>query len=475
MTNTRKRFIIRPPFLKRIRRAAATGFAAAATGAVSISAGGSGRKRRARISCRRLLPLVAACALACFPGIAAGQEANPEALRVFLDCATCDFDYLRTEMTYVNYVRDRKDAEVHVLVTTQPTGGGGTEFTIDFIGLRQFAGATERLRYVAATTDTAEEGRRAFARRLQLVLARYVAATQFADDLTVVHRPVAGRRTAGRPEDDPWNFWLLRTRISGSLNTEQSISARSFFGSFSGERTTEDWKIRIGTNGSYNSSRFALGDGGRFSNTTRSFDVTGLVVGSLGTNWAWGIGGSATASTFVNQDLTLRIAPAVEYNIFPYAESTRRQLTFSYAIGANGFHYEEETLFGRTSETLIDQTVTVSFDMKQPWGQTGLALEAANFLRDAAKHRVVLAGTLDFRIVRGLSLTVSGSASRIRDQLFLPARGLTTEEILVQRRQLATDYRFNLALGVSLTFGSIYNNVVNSRFAGSSGGIIRTF
>ena len=123
----------------------------------------------------------------------------------------------------------------------------------------------------------------------------------------------------------------------------------------------------------------------------------------------------------------------------------------------------------------MDHTVTVSFDMKQPWGQTGLALEAANFLRDAAKYRVVLNGTLDFRIVRGLSLTVSGSASRIRDQVFLPARGLTTEEILVQRRQLATDYRFNLALGVSLTFGSIYNNVVNSRFAGSSGGIIRTF
>lgn len=72
-----------------------------------------------------------------------------------------------------------------------------------------------------------------------------------------------------------------------------------------------------------------------------------------------------------------------------------------------------------------------------------------------------------------MSVTVSGSGSRIRDQIFLPARGLTDEEILVQRRQLATDYRFNLALGVWLTFGSIYNNVVNSRFAGSSGGIVR--
>jgi len=436
----------------------------------SIAAGQGGRKQRARISC-----LVAACALVCFPGSAAAQATSPEALRVFLDCAVCDFDYLRTEMPYVNYVRDRKDAEVHVLVTTQPTGGGGTEYAIDFLGLRQFAGTSERLRYVAATTDTEEEVRRAFARRLELVLARYEAATQLADELTIVHQPAAGRPTAAGPGDDPWNFWVLHTRLSGSLNSEQSINARSFFGSFSAERTTEDWKIRFGTNGSYNGSRFILSDGSRFSNTTRGFDVTGIVIGSVGSNWGWGIGGSATASTFVNQDLTLRIAPAVEYNIFPYAESTRRQLTFSYAIGANGFHYDEETIFGRTSEALMDQTVTVSFDMKQPWGQAGLALEAANYLNDAAKHHVILAGTLDFRIVRGLSVTVSGSGSRIRDQIFLPARGLTDEEILVQRRQLATDYRFNLALGVSLTFGSIYNNVVNSRFAGSSGGIIRTF
>ena len=46
-------------------------------------------------------------------------------------------------------------------------------------------------------------------------------------------------------------------------------------------------------------------------------------------------------------------------------------------------------------DALTDQTVTVSFDMKQPWGQTGLALEAANFLLDPAKYRVVLNGTLD--------------------------------------------------------------------------------
>ncbi len=49
-----------------------------------------------------------------------------ERARVFLDCRACDFNYLRQEIQFVDYVRDRTDADVHVLATTQGTGGGGT-------------------------------------------------------------------------------------------------------------------------------------------------------------------------------------------------------------------------------------------------------------------------------------------------------------------------------------------------------------
>jgi len=54
----------------------------------------------------------------------AGRQAD--ALRVFLDCDRgCDFDYLRQEITFVNYVRDRRDAQVHVLITRERTAAGG--------------------------------------------------------------------------------------------------------------------------------------------------------------------------------------------------------------------------------------------------------------------------------------------------------------------------------------------------------------
>ena len=37
---------------------------------------------------------------------------------MFLDCPNsfCDFDYYRTEITFVNWVRDRQFAQMHVLV-----------------------------------------------------------------------------------------------------------------------------------------------------------------------------------------------------------------------------------------------------------------------------------------------------------------------------------------------------------------------
>src|ERR1043166_8165764 len=62
----------------------------------------------------------------------------PASLTVFLDCGMCDEDYIRTEIKYVNWVRDRTAADVHVLITRESTGGGGTQFTAAFLGANAF-------------------------------------------------------------------------------------------------------------------------------------------------------------------------------------------------------------------------------------------------------------------------------------------------------------------------------------------------
>ena len=56
------------------------------------------------------------------------------------------------------------------------------------------------------------------------------------------------------------------------------------------------------------------------------------------------------------------------------------------------------------------------------------------------------------------------SYERVRDQLSLSAAGIDPSDILLRLRELKTSYRYDISGGLSYTFGSIYDNVVNPRF-----------
>ena len=60
------------------------------------------------------LVLSASILIFCLSGAAAAQDsmqdadaAKKAAPKTYIDCTYCDMDYIRTEITFVNYVRDR--------------------------------------------------------------------------------------------------------------------------------------------------------------------------------------------------------------------------------------------------------------------------------------------------------------------------------------------------------------------------------
>jgi hypothetical protein len=169
----------------------------------------------------------------------------------------------------------------------------------------------------------------------------------------------------------------------------------------------------------------------------------------------------------------MRIAPAIEYSVSPYEEATRRQLVFQYSAGLSTFRYREQTIFDRMRETRPSHALVVGYDVRQPWGSASAALEASSYLDDRSHNRLVFETSWGLRIVRGLELEVGGSASLVHDQLSIPKRDATPEEILLQRRALGTDYRYNGHIGFNYTFGSIFNSVVNPRFGTGPGQILR--
>ena len=412
----------------------------------------------------RVVCVVAALVFCGSLGEAQDVDDRPEALRVFLDCNRCDRNYLRREITFINHVRDRRDAQLHVLVTTEASGGG-RQYTLDFIGLDEFEGNDVTYSYSESRTDTGDETRAGIAQVLRVGFLHYIIDTPLAYQIEIGTGDPSGRvrPVMAQPEDDPWNFWVFRISTNMRASGEASRRQRNYNGRVSANRTTEDWKVRLQSDGSYNESITELSSGD-FKNVVTNFELDGQVVKSLGEHWGASIKGGASASSFLNQDRVLSFAPGIEFNVFPYSESSRRSLTFSYEVGMTAIDYEKETLFGKTEETLPEQVVIATFDVEQPWGDSRIRANYNTYLNDLGKYSASVFGNLSFRVIRGLSLNVSASTALIRNQLYLTREALTDEEILLERRQLATDSRYRISFGFSYTFGSIFNNVVNPRF-----------
>lgn len=423
----------------------------------------------------RLIPVALVLLLLCPASADAGARkdrsvrANGERVRMFLDClrTSCDLDYFRTEITFVDWVRIREDADIHVLVTTQWTASGGLEYTLRFIGMDRFAGVDQELTHVSLQTDTPDERRQGFARMLALGLVRYVLSAGDRGHLRIVDdRPPGAGQPDVAPLDDPWNAWVFRARLAAQVESETAYGSSTTSGFVTANRITEDWKLSFTTDGRYQHARYDLGEDDPYRTVTKSYGARALVVKSLTDRWSAGMRGSASSSNYYNQQFAGRLAPAVEFNVFPYAESTRRRLTLQYAVGVRHFEYREETVFGLLGETRWDHTFETALDLKQPWGTVNTSMDFSQYFFEAGRYRVEFDNWLDVRLFRGLSLSVNANASRIKNQLYLPRGEATLEEILVRQRQLATSYRYEMSVGVSYTFGSIYNNVVNRRFGG---------
>lgn len=392
-------------------------------------------------------------------------------VRVFLDCGySCDEAYIRQEITFIDYMRDRSDADVHVLLTTQSTGGGGTEYTIKFIGLGRFAGVEQTLKHVAIATSTFDEQRKALVEVLKQGLVRYVSESPMASRLRVTLAATDPEAPKVDPATDRWNLWVFRTSFGGGLSGERSNKSNSYRGSASANRTTETWKISFSASGSYRSNTFELSETETFTSVSRNTDASALVVRSLTDHWSVGLVGSASKSTFLNYDFRARVAPGVEYNFFPYSESTRRMLTVQYTLGLNRFDYEEETVFGKLKETLLDHRLSTGLSLRQPWGTASASVDLTHYLTKPEHYRVSGFGSTNVRLFKGFSFNVFGQVSRTRDQFYLARGTATPEEILVRQRQLATGYSYFVNFGLSYSFGSIFNNIVNPRFGGGGGG-----
>jgi hypothetical protein len=394
------------------------------------------------------------------------ESLKKTAVKVYLDCGSCDIEYIKNEITFVNYVRDRKEAHVHVLITTQGTGSGGREYTLTFIGQNEFADLKDTQKYFTSSTDTEDEVRRGLVKALRLGLMSFVGRTPIACRIDV---KCAAPREPG-PGGDPWNYWVFSLSSSGSFSGQKFYKRNYLNADFSANRVTEKSKLQLALDYYSSKRQFRIESEDRtVSGTTDSWEGSGLFVKSLGPHWSAGAYVESYSSFYNNIRFSLSVAPALEFNVFPYAQSTRRQLRILYRLGWTPTSYRETTQYGRLRETLWKESLSVGLDLREKWGTISASVSGVNYLNHFRKGHLDTFGTVSLNLYKGLNVFVFGGWSLLNDQMSLRLRVPTDDEIYLRLVELRSNSNYFFAVGVQFTFGSIFTNVINPRF-GSSGG-----
>jgi len=384
---------------------------------------------------------------------------------VFLDCKThCYFDHIRTEIDYVNFVRNRQDADIHMFLTRLRTGSNGSEYTLITSGRGRFEEVSDTLSFYGHANITDHERQNLMARNIEHALIPYLIKTDLRQFIRFDRAAIPREGTIVNSEEDPWNSWLFEFGGNFWFSSVETVDDISASGRMNVSRVTDLQKFNARINLNYNQSNFHFEDDSTFQSVQRSSSARVLNVHSLNEHWSIGGWLRTWSNTFSNYEFGISLRPAVEYNLFPYAEATRRQFTFLYSIGPSYNNYVDSTIFDKTEEWLFSHSLEIDYIRLENWGTIRVSLDYSNFIHDWSLLALSLRPRVSWNIVKGLNLNMEAGVSLFRNQRNIVKSDISREEQLLRIKELGTDYAYSFSFGLSYRFGSVYNNVVNTRF-----------
>jgi len=394
--------------------------------------------------------------------LAQTSQNNPS---LFLDCQlNCDFIYIKQEVPYVNYVRDRQVADIYVLATSQRAAAGTREVQLAFEGNNQFAGIKDTLvfYYQANVSDAAD--REIFVKQLKKGLLPYFLKSDLVDYIDYQVEIDNLSETSTIEEPDPWNYWSYNIGAGGHYSGEESFTNFSSNIRASAQRVTEEKKITLFTRYNYERETFKLTDGETVESLINGFFVFTEYVLSINDHWSYGVRADIGSSSFGNTDIDGALSPTIEYNVFPYSDVSTRRFSFRYSIGPEHYNYTDITIYDKLSETRFRHGLRMEFDQTQKWGDVSVDGRIRQYLHDPGLFSIRINPNIELNIVKGLRLDIGGEIEFVGDRINIAKSDITDQDILLQIKQLNTNYSFNSYVGFNYRFGTQRNNIVNPRF-----------
>jgi hypothetical protein len=377
------------------------------------------------------------------------------ALNVFMEAS----DFLKKEIQFINYVRDIKDADVYIITTEETTGSGGSVTTFFIVGQGKYTGMADTVKCNFSPDETFDIRRAKQAKALKLGLMRYVSKTPLGEFMNISFSMPISEVVSS----DKWNSWVYSASMNAYTSGQSTYNYGFLYGTLSANRITEKSKFRSSVGMDFQKDKTTYGDT-TYESTIKAQEAYISYVKSINEHWSAGLTSQLQTSTYYNYDLSIRIAPGIEYDIFPYSESTRRILTILYQAGLELNNYTEETTRFKTEEAVGYQSISTTLSIIQKWGSVSGTLTWSNYFFDFSYYKLRFYTSANIRIFKGLSFNIYGNVAAVHDQISLPNEGASLEDVLLRRKMQKTDYSFYTSFGFTYTFGSIYNNVVNPRF-----------
>lgn len=391
--------------------------------------------------------------------IVSSDTIRKDALNVFMEANS----YIKKEIPYINYVRDRKVADVYIISTQENTGSGGSVTTFFIVGQQKYEGMKDTLKCNISPDETYDMQRAKEVKTLKIGLMRYVAKTPLVQFMNISFNQPLSETVSS----DKWNSWVYSASLNAYTSGQSTYSYGYLFGTLSANRVTEKSKFNSSLGMDLQKDRTTYLDTTYTSTIKDQYGYLSYVKSITG-HWSAGASAYIQSSSYSNYDMSIRISPGIEYDIFPYSESTRRILTILYQVGVEINNYTEETLRFKTKEIVGYHNLSGTLSLIQKWGSVSGTLTWSNYLFDWSYYKLRLNTSANIRIFKGLSFNIYGSVASVHNQISLPRGEASLEDVLLRRKMQATQYQFSTSFGLTYTFGSIYNNVVNPRFGSSS-------
>lgn len=385
---------------------------------------------------------------------------------IFIDCQMrCDFSYLKQEITFVNYMLNRQEADIFVLATYQRTGSGGKEVQLAFVGSGPFEGMRDTTFYLVDFTATDAIERDLLVKELKKGLLQFIIRSPLLDQIeySIVEEE---KEENGEEEEvkDPWNYWIFSIGGNAWINGEQTFRNVDLSGRASASRVTDQHKLQISAFYNFDKSTFTLTDGQEFSRLLRRYSANVEYVKSLGPKWSLGFQSRVGSSTFGNTDVSAYVKPAIEYNIFPYEEAQTKRFSFLYSVGPEYYDYTDTTIYDRIEETRMRHGLRMEFVQTKKWGEVEIDIGVQQYLHNLRQYNAYINPDIEWQIFKGLRFDLGGYLSFVSDRINIAKSDISDEDILLQIKQLDTNFTYFTYVGLSYRFGSKFNNFVNPRF-----------